>query len=402
MKICFIGYNLLPDYHEGVRKNTYEIIWRLQRKGHKVFIITSGDEDEVISYKKIKTYSVGVGQKGNIYSLLINAPRFIKKVRRILLDEKPMIIYDRFVLMGSSLLTLLASFGLRTVKFKTIFNEPIRKKDIFDSLNAKHILFEVVPRLSFDNPLLWWLILKRFEKAIVVCSFIEEEIKKYSEKVIHLPEGVNYQKFAGGKVLREKLIDKYFKGKDLKNKRIACYLGHPAYKKGIDYLLEVLPEIFKKRKDLFFVFALSKVGETGKKSLKEINKLCRENKDIVLLGVVDPAEIFLISDIFILPMIYSWGAIALPNTILEAMASGTIVISTPMPGIKEAIDHKKTGFLVAPRSSKAIEGAITWCLENFKQAKMIGKKSQILAKKYDWDKIIDGHERVLKFYESKK
>jgi len=402
MKICFIGYNLLPDYHEGVRKNTYEIIWRLQKRGHKVFIITSGGKDKVVFYKNIKIYSVGVGQKGNIYSLLINAPRFIKKARRILLEERPIVIYDRFVLMGSSLLTLFASFGLRIVKFKTVFNTPIKKSEIFDSLNARHTLFEVAPRLSFDNPLLWWLILKRFEKVIVVCSFLEKKIEKYSQKVIYLPEGVDYQKFAGNKVSRKKLINKYFKEKNLKNKRFACYLGHPAYKKGIDYLLGALPLILEKQKDFFFIFALSKVGETGEVFLKKISQLCRENKNMVLLGVVDPVEIFLLSDVFILPMIYSWGAIALPNTILEAMAAGTVVISTPMPGIKEVLNHKKTGFLVASRSSKEIERAITWCLENFNQAKAIGRKGQLLVEKYDWGKIIDEHERLLKNYESKK
>ncbi len=48
-----------------------------------------------------------------------------------------------------------------------------------------------------------------------------------------------------------------------------------------------------------------------------------------------------------------------PVALMEAMASGLIVISTFHSGIPELIDHEKSGFLVPERDSVAISAAIT-------------------------------------------
>ena len=67
------------------------------------------------------------------------------------------------------------------------------------------------------------------------------------------------------------------------------------------------------------------------------------------------------SDIFLLPSVTdSVGDMeGVPVALMEAMASGLIVISTFHSGIPELIDNEKSGFLVPERDSIAISTAIT-------------------------------------------
>ncbi len=48
----------------------------------------------------------------------------------------------------------------------------------------------------------------------------------------------------------------------------------------------------------------------------------------------------------------------LPTVIIEAMASGTIVIGSDFAGIPDIIKHKETGLLVSPENEKEIANAI--------------------------------------------
>ena len=56
-------------------------------------------------------------------------------------------------------------------------------------------------------------------------------------------------------------------------------------------------------------------------------------------------------DIFTLP---SYGEEGVPQSIMQAMACGIPVVSTPIGAIAEAVDHELTGLLVAPRSAAAL------------------------------------------------
>src|SRR5450631_259315 len=56
-------------------------------------------------------------------------------------------------------------------------------------------------------------------------------------------------------------------------------------------------------------------------------------------------------DLFALP---SYGEEGVPQAIMQAMACGIPVVSTPIGAIAEAVDHERTGLLVAPRPATAL------------------------------------------------
>lgn len=66
-------------------------------------------------------------------------------------------------------------------------------------------------------------------------------------------------------------------------------------------------------------------------------------------------------DIFVLP---SYGEEGVPQSIMQAMACGLPVISTPVGAIREAVVENTTGLIVPPRDSAALADALQRLIEN--------------------------------------
>jgi glycosyltransferase involved in cell wall biosynthesis len=80
-----------------------------------------------------------------------------------------------------------------------------------------------------------------------------------------------------------------------------------------------------------------------------------ENRLRWLGHVDDMAGLFRECDVMSLPSYYGEG---LPRTLVEAAAAGLALVSTDMPGCRDAVVHGKTGLLVSPRSAEALVDAI--------------------------------------------
>ena len=64
------------------------------------------------------------------------------------------------------------------------------------------------------------------------------------------------------------------------------------------------------------------------------------------------------ADVFVIPSIED----NLPNTVIEALASGTTVVGFDSGGIKDMIEHKKNGFLVTAYDAKLLAEGIEYVL----------------------------------------
>ena len=67
------------------------------------------------------------------------------------------------------------------------------------------------------------------------------------------------------------------------------------------------------------------------------------------------------TDVFVLPSYYLEGV---PRVLLEAAACGVPVVTTDVPGCREAVVDGETGYLVPPRNSKSLAKAISEILGN--------------------------------------
>ena len=90
-------------------------------------------------------------------------------------------------------------------------------------------------------------------------------------------------------------------------------------------------------------------------------------------------------DLFVLP---SWAE-GLPNSVLEAMASGLPVVATRVGGTPEIIEDGVSGLLVAPREPHGLASAIMQILENGEFAKQIAQSARDRAcAQFGFDRLL--------------
>jgi glycosyltransferase involved in cell wall biosynthesis len=105
----------------------------------------------------------------------------------------------------------------------------------------------------------------------------------------------------------------------------------------------------------------------------------------------DIAEQYAASNIVCLPS-YREG---LPKSLIEAAACGRAVVTTDVPGCRDAIEPGITGLLVPPRDPGALADAIEHLIENPSELKNMGRAGRRLAEReFGIDKIVNQHLEI--------
>ena len=131
------------------------------------------------------------------------------------------------------------------------------------------------------------------------------------------------------------------------------YLAHLIQRKGYPLLIRAFADLYHEDRGCKLVFAGS--GET-----KEAQELCRKlgiEEAVEFLGwIKEPrrTDELRAADIFVLPS-YQEG---LPMGVLEAMAFGLAVVTTPVGGICDVVKDQKNGILVTPGNIEELQRAL--------------------------------------------
>jgi glycosyltransferase involved in cell wall biosynthesis len=129
---------------------------------------------------------------------------------------------------------------------------------------------------------------------------------------------------------------------------------------------------------------------------KEVVQTWADEGLIRWLGhVEDMAELFRECDVMALPSYYGEG---LPRTLVEAAASGLALISTDMPGCRDAVVHGRTGILIPPRDATALAAAIASLDEDRARAYSLGVAARERARLEFDESIVNA--RTIEVYEA--
>lgn len=91
------------------------------------------------------------------------------------------------------------------------------------------------------------------------------------------------------------------------------------------------------------------------------------------------------TSVFVLPTYYREGT---PKSILEAMSMGLPVITTDMPGCREAVTNGENGFLISPKNKSELTNTMAKFIEApYLMASMGSKGREIAEEKYDVRKV---------------
>jgi len=95
-------------------------------------------------------------------------------------------------------------------------------------------------------------------------------------------------------------------------------------------------------------------------------------------------------DVFVLSSVSE----GLPNTILEAMASGLPVVSTHVGGVEELVENGRTGMLVPSKNAEMLAGAVSTLARDAELRRRMGTQGQQKARaEFGLQRMLDEYER---------
>ncbi|WP_180168107.1 glycosyltransferase family 4 protein [Acinetobacter sp. YH12035] len=85
----------------------------------------------------------------------------------------------------------------------------------------------------------------------------------------------------------------------------------------------------------------------------------------------------------------------MPKVLLEAQALGRPIVTTDVPGCREAIENNKTGFLVTVRDEQSLANAIEKLITNDNLCLEFSHNARVLAEqKFDIEQVVKAHMNI--------
>jgi glycosyltransferase involved in cell wall biosynthesis len=162
--------------------------------------------------------------------------------------------------------------------------------------------------------------------------------------------------------------------------------------KGVNEFVEAATRLRKKGVKARFLL-VGKIDQDNPATVtkNELDKI-RKDGQVELLGHrTDIPELFAASNIVVLPS-YREG---LPKVLIEAAAAGRPIVTTDVPGCRDAIEKGISGLLVPVCDSTALAEAIMLLINNAEMRKTMGKEGRRLAEReFTIDKIVEAHMNI--------
>jgi glycosyltransferase involved in cell wall biosynthesis len=182
-----------------------------------------------------------------------------------------------------------------------------------------------------------------------------------------------------------------FAGREMRNPASVLFLGRLGERKGIYDLLEAIAEL-----DLAAVeFVLAGDGDVER--VRELVFARGWQESVRVPGWVGPEEKMALlgaADLYVLPSYHE----GLPISVLEAMAAGLPVISTPVGGIPEAVTDGRNGYLVPPGNHHMLAERIRDALTDPARWRAMSDASFLAARESFDTSIVESRLKAL--YES--
>ena len=175
-------------------------------------------------------------------------------------------------------------------------------------------------------------------------------------------------------------------------KQYLLYVGRLTLVKGVHILIEAFREIHRKMPDVRLIITGSSFfGGAAKTAYEEsLVKLAEPVNDAILFTGYLPHEklkyLYSRVDMIVLPSVWQDPC---PLVVLEAMASGTCLLSSAVGGIPEVMESGKTGLLVEPSNVEALVDAACHALADPESmAQMATLARQKIISGYVWERLV--------------
>lgn len=227
------------------------------------------------------------------------------------------------------------------------------------------------------------LILSKAKKITVVGSYLKEEIKKVSPKLLLkteiIPMGVDIRLFNPNK------YDESIKTKYKIDGPFLLFVGRLAPEKGIEYLIGAMPSVLEKHpKAKLLVIG----GGTLEEKLKNLVKTLKIEASVVFVGLVKHKSLppyFATAEIFVSPSIKE----GVPATYLEALSSGNYLVVGDIPVSHDLIKDPTIGAFTHPNSQE-ISRILIKAIKRKKQE----RNYKAIIRRYSWRVISNKYKKI--------
>jgi len=221
--------------------------------------------------------------------------------------------------------------------------------------------------------------LNKFDKIIAITKWEIPYLKKLGvqdSKIVYIPNGIPEQFF----ILK----------KQAKETNQILFLGRISPIKNIEVLIRAMPLI--KNKSLKLVLA-GPAEEDYKKKLREIIKELKLSDRIIfhkpVYEIQEKIKLIDSSKIFVLPS----KSEGMPQSLIEAMARGKIVVGNDIPAIRDLIKDGKNGYIFKNIKEGLAEKINTAFRRDNSQIENNARDS---VREFNWDRVINRIEGLFK------
>ena len=155
--------------------------------------------------------------------------------------------------------------------------------------------------------------------------------------------------------------------------RVIGFAGELREKKGLKTLLSAYAQVSKRTSTTLLIVGILRPGED--KDFFEEFCMYNPNLAIIVTGPISPRGLhtyYSLMDVFVHPSLRD----GMPNALLEAMACGKPVITTPVGGMLDVVKDGENGIFVPVNDSDALANAIDEIMNNAELRSRLGKAAR--------------------------
>jgi len=183
------------------------------------------------------------------------------------------------------------------------------------------------------------------------------------------------------------------------DKRYLLYVGRLVPIKGVHVLVEAFPEILRRHPDVRLVITGSSFFDGAARTVYERELVALAQpvaSNIVFTGFL-PHEtlkyLYSAVDIVVMPSVWQEP---LGLVMLEAMASGTLLVGTSVGGVPEVIDSGRNGVLVPAGDANELARAVCQVLEDpASMQRMAQAGRETIVEKFTWERLMGEVEMAM-------
>ena len=232
------------------------------------------------------------------------------------------------------------------------------RKELIIHVHGNYLGKEYQSLKGFKRVLFYFLV-SRFTKGIVLSNSLKQNLTPFlkDKNIFSLPN------FAQDYLYTK---DKKF----VKDELRIFYLSNLMKEKGIFCLLNALKNLEKNN----IIYKAKIAGNIDQKYSKEILNLFTELKNTEYIGIVngdDKKNLLEWGNVFVLPTFYKMEG--QPISILEAMATTNLVVTTNHAGISDVFQDKINGYFVEKNNENSIQKILSYLAANKSELKKIAE-----------------------------